>query len=170
MSTYKLTLIAMLASIAVAGRMALANIPNVQPVTAIIIIAGFWLGPAAGIMIALLTTIVSNMVLGMGFWTIWQIVAWALIGISAGMLGKYWGRLPVWGLSIFGFFSGLFYGVVLSLTMRAAGQPFWAYYLSGLPMDINHAISNTAFIFILSPVLGTLFYRYQKRNEISKAS
>jgi energy-coupling factor transport system substrate-specific component len=170
MNTYKLTLIAMLASLAVAGRLALANLPNIQPVTAIIIIAGFWLGPSAGILIALLTTFVSNMLLGMGFWTIWQIVAWSLIGIMAGVIGKYWSKLPAWGLSIYGFISGLFYGVILSLTMRAAGQPFWAYYLAGLPMDINHAISNTVFILILSPVLGTLFQRYEKRNALTKLS
>lgn len=170
MNTYKLTLIAMLTSLAVAGRMALVNLPNIQPVTAIIIIAGFWLGPSAGILIALLTTFVSNMFLGMGFWTIWQIVAWSLIGIIAGVIGKYWSNLPAWGLSIYGFISGIFYGVILSLTMRAVGQPFWAYYLAGLPMDINHAISNTAFILVLSPVLGTLFQRYEKRNAITKLS
>lgn len=170
MNTYKLTLIAMLTSLAVAGRMALANLPNIQPVTAIIIIAGFWLGPSAGILIALLTTIVSNMLLGMGFWTIWQIVAWSLIGIIAGIIGKYWSKLPAWGLSIYGFISGLLYGVILSLTMRAAGQPFWAYYLAGLPMDINHAISNTVFILVLSPILGKLFQRYEKRNAITKLS
>lgn len=170
MNTYKLTLIAMLASLAVAGRMALAHIPNVQPVTAIIIIAGFWLGPTAGVVIALLTTFVSNLLLGMGLWTIWQIVAWALIGIGAGIIGKYWSNIPTWALSIYGFLSGMFFGVVLSLTMRAVGQPFWAYYLAGLPMDINHAISNAAFIFVLSPILGMLFQRYEKRNAITKLS
>ncbi|RDY70132.1 ECF transporter S component [Halobacillus sp. SY10] len=170
MNTYKLTLIAMLASLAIAGRMALAHFPNIQPVTAIIIIAGFWLGPSAGILIALLTTFVSNVLLGMGIWTIWQIIAWSIIGIIAGLLGKYWSKMPFWGLSIYGFISGLFFGVILSLTMRAAGQPFWAYYLAGLPMDINHAVSNTVFILALSPILGTLFQRYEKRNAISKVS
>lgn len=160
----------MLASLAVAGRMALAHLPNIQPVTAIIIIAGFWLGPSAGVLIALLTAFVSNVLLGMGIWTIWQIIAWSLIGIIAGLLGKVWPKLPVWALSIYGFISGMFFGIILSLTMRASGQPFWAYYMAGLPMDINHAIANTAFVLVLSPILGTLFQRYEKRNAITKVS
>ncbi|WP_226579452.1 ECF transporter S component [Halobacillus litoralis] len=170
MKTYKLTLIAMLASLAVAGRMALSTVPNVQPVTAIIIIAGFWLGPLAGIIIAFLTTFVSNMLLGMGVWTVWQIAAWSIIGVTAGWIGKLWPNTPAWLLSGYGFFSGLFFGFILSLTMRAVGQPFWPYYLAGLPMDINHAISNTAFILILSPILGALFQRYNKRNAITNIS
>lgn len=167
MNTYKITLIAMLASLAVAGRIAFASFPNIQPVTAIIIITGFWLGPSAGIIIALLTTFVSNMVLGMGYWTIWQIIAWALIGVGAGYLGKAWAKMPLWALSVYGFFSGMFFGFIISLTMRAAGQPFLAYYLAGLPFDLNHAISNAVFIIALSPVLRMLFLKYQKRNNLS---
>ncbi|MBH0229630.1 ECF transporter S component [Halobacillus yeomjeoni] len=169
MNTYKITLIAMLAALAIAGRIALSQIPNVQPVTAIIILTGFWLGPVAGILMAVLTTFVSNMLLGMGIWTIWQIIAWALIGLGAGILGKYWSRLPVWGLSVYGFVSGLFFGLVISLTMRSFGQPFLAYYLAGLPFDINHALSNSAFIFVLATVLGPLFQQYKKRNGLKPA-
>ncbi len=167
MNTYKLTLIAMLAALSVAGRLALANIPNVQPVTAVIILSGFWLGPLSGVVIAVLTTLVSNILLGMGYWTIWQIAAWSLIGMLAGLIGKYWRGIPVWALSVFGFFSGILYGIIISLTMRAAGQPFLAYYLSGLPFDINHAASNVVFILVLSPVLGRLFHQYQQKHSLS---
>ncbi|MGV2620320.1 ECF transporter S component [Halobacillus sp. ACCC02827] len=165
MNTYKLTLIAMLSALAVAGRMALANIPNVQPVTAIIIIAGFWLGPVGGVLVAFVTTLTSNLLLGMGMWTVWQITAWGLIGVGAGILGKVFPKLPVWLLSVYGFLSGIFYGFVLSLTMHVAGQPFWAYYLAGIPMDINHAVSNTVFLIVMAPVLGRLFRRYPLTNH-----
>ncbi|WP_163526263.1 ECF transporter S component [Halobacillus ihumii] len=167
MNTYKLTLIAMLASMAIAGRLVMANIPNVQPVTAIIIIAGFWLGPLAAVIMAFLTTFLSNVFLGMGYWTIWQILSWSIIGLGAGLIGKYWANIPVWMLSIYGFLSGIVYGLIISFTMRVAGQPFWAYYLAGLPMDLNHAASNVIFILVLSPVLGTLFSRYQKKHSLT---
>ncbi|WP_052158805.1 ECF transporter S component [Halobacillus sp. BBL2006] len=167
MNTYKITLLAMLAALAVAGRMALSSLPNIQPVTAIIILTSFWLGPLAGVIMAILTTTVSNMLLGMGIWTIWQIIAWSVIGLMAGLLGKWWPRLPVWGLSIYGLFSGLFFGLVISLTMRTVGQPFWAYYLAGLPFDLNHAVSNVVFILVFSPILGALFKRYNQRNKVN---
>ncbi|MGI8315401.1 ECF transporter S component [Halobacillus mangrovi] len=166
MNTYKITLIAMLAALAIAGRIALASLPNIQPVTAIIILTSFWLGPLAGVIMALLTTTVSNMLLGMGVWTIWQITAWTVIGLIAGLLGRFWPRLPLWVLTAYGVFSGLFFGLVISLTMRTIGQPFWAYYLAGLPFDLNHAVANAVFILALSPILAKLFKKYEKRNGL----
>ena len=165
MNTYRMTLLAMLTALAVTGRIAMAHLPNIQPVTAIIILASFWLGPTSGVILAILVTIVSNIVLGMGIWTIWQILAWSLIGLGAGIARKVWPNIPTWLLSIYGLWSGFFFGFVISLTMRSMGQPFWAYYLAGLPMDLNHAISNSVFILLLSPVLGGLFKRYIYKAE-----
>ncbi|WP_101844122.1 ECF transporter S component [Halobacillus sp. Marseille-P3879] len=167
MKTYKLTLIAMLAALAVTGRIAMGHLPNIQPVTAIVIMTGFWLGPLAAVFMAFLTTFLSNVILGMGIWSIWQIVSWSVIGLVAGLIGKYWPSIPLWGLACYGFLSGILFGLMISITMYTAGQPFWGYYAAGLPMDINHAIANTVFIFLLSPVLGTLFTRYQKRHVLN---
>ncbi|MFC7060491.1 ECF transporter S component [Halobacillus seohaensis] len=164
MKTYKITLIAMLAALAVAGRIAMAHLPNIQPVTAIIIITGFWLGPLAAVTMAILTTFLSNVILGMGIWSIWQVVSWSVIGMIAGVIGKYWSSIPVWGLSVYGFLSGMFFGLMISVTMYTVGQSFWAYYLAGIPMDVNHAISNTVFILVLSPILGRLFNKYHKSH------
>ncbi|MBM7552424.1 ECF transporter S component [Thalassobacillus pellis] len=163
MNTYKITLIALLASLAVVGRYALAFIPNVQPVTAIIILGGIWLGPLSAVILALLITFLSNVLLGMGIWTIWQIVAWGLIGFMSGILGKCWREIPLPLLSIFGAFSGLLYGFIISLTMYSYAGSFWGYYLAGLPFDLYHAIGNAVFIFVLSPVLSKLFQRYNKQ-------
>ncbi|SEA60198.1 energy-coupling factor transport system substrate-specific component [Thalassobacillus cyri] len=163
MNTYKITLIALLASLAVVGRYAFAFLPNVQPVTAIIIIAGFWLGPLFAVILALLTTFLSNVFLGMGIWTVWQVIAWAVIGLMSGLIGRYWSNIPLLFLSAFGAFSGLFYGFVLSVTMYKYSGSFLAYYLAGLPFDIYHAAGNAIFIVLLSPVLSRLFERYYKQ-------
>ncbi|MCP3025820.1 ECF transporter S component [Halobacillus sp. A5] len=167
MSTYKLTLIAMLAALAVAGRIAMAHLPNIQPVTAVIIITGFWLGPLAAVIMAFLTTFLSNVILGMGIWSVWQVISWSVIGLIAGLIGKYWPSIPTWCLVVYGFFSGLFFGFMISITMYTAGQPFWGYYVAGIPMDLNHSFANAVFIALLSPVLGTLFNRYQKRHALN---
>ncbi|WP_173916267.1 ECF transporter S component [Halobacillus sp. Marseille-Q1614] len=167
MNTYRITLLSMLAALAIAGRIAMAHLPNIQPVTAIIIIAGFWLGPLSAVFLAVLVTFLSNTILGMGMWSVWQIISWSVIGLMAGMIGKYIPSLPVWGLAVYGFFSGLFYGLIISVTMYTVGQPFWVYYLAGLPMDVNHAVANAVFIGLLSPVLGALFAKYQKRHALT---
>ncbi|WP_010530847.1 ECF transporter S component [Lentibacillus jeotgali] len=160
MNTYKLTLLALLASLAVVGRSAFTFLPNVQPVTSLIIICGLLLGPAAATILALLTTFLSNMLLGMGIWTIWQVVSWALIGLISSFLGKYPRRVPVYIIVLFSIFCGFLYGLIISLTTYSIAGKFWPYYLAGLPFDTYHAIGNAVFITLLYPIISHFFKKY----------
>ena len=74
-------LVAALAAISVAGRVAFSPIPNVVPTTDITLIAGFALGPAPGFAVGALSGLVSNFWLGQGPWTPWQMAGWGLTGI-----------------------------------------------------------------------------------------
>lgn len=160
MNTYKLTLLALLAALAVVGRSVFAFLPNVQPVTALIIICGLMLGPTAAIILALLTTFLSNMLLGMGIWTVWQVVSWALIGLISGWIGKYPGETPVYIIVMVAVFSGYLYGFIISLTTYSIAGKFWPYYLAGLPFDTYHAIGNAVFIILLYPIISHFFKKY----------
>lgn len=162
MNTYKLTLLAIFAAVAVVGRVLFVFIPNVQPVTAMVIITGVLLGPIAGIIIAILSTFLSNMLLGMGIWAIWQIVSWGLIGVIAGIIGKVFTKVPLVLLLLFGVFAGYLYGFVISLTTYQVTGKFWPYYIAGLPFDTNHAIGNFVFILLLYPTIVYLTKRYAK--------
>ena len=57
-----------------------AGIPGVQPVTVIVVAAGAALGLRAGILVGGLAALVSNMFLGQGPWTPWQMLAWGGCG------------------------------------------------------------------------------------------
>lgn len=160
MNTYKLTLLALLAALGVIGRWVLLFIPNVQPVTSIIIIAGLMMGPLAALVLALLTTFLSNMLLGMGIWTVWQIISWGIIGIISGLLGKAFKKIPFYILIIFSIFCGYLYGFIISLTTYQISGLFWPYYLAGLPFDTYHAIGNAAFMILLYPMITYLFKKY----------
>ncbi|HLR63189.1 MAG TPA: ECF transporter S component [Lentibacillus sp.] len=160
MNTYKLTLLALLASLAVVGRSVFAFLPNIQPVTSLIIICGLLLGPAAAIILALLTTFLSNMLLGMGIWTVWQVVSWALIGFISGFMGKYPRRIPVYIIVAFAVLSGFLYGFIISLTTYSIAGKFWPYYLAGLPFDMYHAVGNAVFIILLYPIISHFFEKY----------
>lgn len=162
MNTYKLTLLAIFAAVAVVGRVIFVFIPNVQPVTAMVIITGILLGPMAGIIIAILATFLSNMLLGMGLWAVWQIVTWGLIGFIAGLIGKFFSNVSIIFLLIFGVFAGYLYGFVISLTTYQVTGKFWPYYLAGLPFDTNHAIGNFVFILLLYPTIVFLTKKYAK--------
>lgn len=164
MNTYKITLLALLAALAVVGRSVFVFIPNVQPVTAIIITCGIILGPGAAVILAMLVTFLSNMILGMGIWSIWQIVSWGLIGIISGLLGKIFKKVPLYLIIPFAAFSGYFYGFVISLTTYQITGKFWPYYLAGLPFDTNHAIGNVVFIIVLYPMISYLLKKYMNNH------
>ena len=164
MNTYKLTMLALLAAIGVIGRAALAFIPNVQPVTSIIIIAGVMLGPLAAIVLAVLITFLSNIILGMGIWTVWQVVSWGIIGLLSGVLGKFFKNIPLYMIVLLAIFSGYFYGFIISLTTYQVTGMFWPYYLAGLPFDTNHAIGNAIFIILLYPTITYFVKKYAKNR------
>lgn len=160
MNTYKLTLLALLAALAVVGRVFFVFLPNVQPATSLVIICGLILGPVSAIILAFLITFLSNMILGMGIWSIWQIISWGLIGLISGLLGKFFKSIPTYIIVVFSVFCGYFYGFIISLTTYQVTGQFWPYYLGGLPFDTNHAIGNAAFIILLYPTITYFFKRY----------
>ena len=160
--THQITLIAMLAAISVVGRVAFQFLPNIQPVTTIIIISGFFLGTVPAILLAVLSTYLSNLFLGMGIWTIWQIVAWSLIGIGSGVLGKFSFTVkhPIISLTTYAAFSGFFYGAIFAVTNYFISGYFVGYYLASLPFDFNHALGNVIFIILLYKPLAVIFKRF----------
>lgn len=168
MKTQKLTLLAMLAALATVGRILFSSLfylPNVQPVSTLVIICGIWLGPVEGVILAVLSTILSNLVLGMGIWTLPQILCWGIIGLISGLIGKYRKSMPIWVLALFSAFVGYGYGLVMSLTYGTIGNHFWAYYLSGLMYDTYHAVGNVIFMVTLYPVLSKLFVRFLEKDQ-----
>ena len=64
------------------GRVILGPIPNVQPVTIGLVLVGATYGIRRGIGIAILITILSNIFLGTGLWTLFQAVGWSVIAIG----------------------------------------------------------------------------------------
>ena len=83
-------LVAALAALAIAGRIAFAAFPNVKPTTDIVIFAGYALGGAPGFAVGALAALVSNFWFGQGPWTPWQMAGWGLCGI----LGAAWRWAP----------------------------------------------------------------------------
>jgi len=159
-NTYKLTLLAVFAAIGIVGRSLFAFLPNVQPVTALIIICGILIGPASSFLLAIIVTFLSNVLLGMGIWTVWQILSWGLIGIISGFIGKMFKRIPTAVIVAIGIVSGYFYGFTISLTTYQVTGKFWPYYIMGLPFDTYHAIGNAVFIMLMYPIITHLLRKY----------
>ena len=87
-SSRMVALVAALAALAVAGRLVLAPIPNVVATTDVALITGYALGGAPGFAVGALAAPVSNIWLGQGPWTPWQMAGWGLCGLLGAALAR----------------------------------------------------------------------------------
>ncbi len=76
----KLTLICTFISIGTISRCALYFIPCIKPLTSIIILSSIFLDITESFFIGSISMLVSNIFLGQGPWTFWQMIAAGLIG------------------------------------------------------------------------------------------
>jgi uncharacterized membrane protein len=167
-------LVAALAALAVAGRLAFAPIPNVQATTDIVLIAGFAVGAGPGFAVGALGALISNLWLGQGPWTPWEMAGWGLVGLGgaalAGLTGRRLGRI---GLAVACALAGLAYGALLdySVMVTAGGPQTLARYLAisarGVPFNVAHAAGNFALALAAGPALVAIVSRYRTRLEFS---
>ncbi|CAA7603266.1 ECF-type riboflavin transporter, S component [Acididesulfobacillus acetoxydans] len=151
----ELVIIAVMATLAALGRVVFAPVPDFKPTSAIVIIAAVAFGPEAGFLTGAVAAVASNLFLGQGPWTPWQMFCWGMIGFGAGMLSKG-GSKSVLVLSIYGFLTGFAFGWVMNIWFIVAFvQPItWAAvaaaYISSFWLDFTNALSTVLFILLLA--------------------
>ncbi len=159
----ELVTIAVLCAIGIAGRSLFFMLPQFKPVLALTIIAGVAFGGETGFLVGAVTMLTSNILFSQGPWTPWQMFAMGIIGFLAGVLFKKgWLRRSRLSLSVFGAFTAvIIYGGIMnpaaafmvsaeSITIKK----LFAYYVTGLPMDLVHAFGTVIFImFAAEPML-----------------
>ncbi len=163
----EIALVAMLATISAVLRIPFAAIPSLQPCTFLIICCGYVFGPIAGFMVGAMTPLISNFFLGQGPWTLYQMLAWGLIGYGAGYLARF--NLDRKGFIIVGVVCGFLFGLITNIY-------FWLYFaypltfgtlvfvqLSSLWFDISHAVGNAIFLGLFSTRTVSILERYRKR-------
>lgn len=153
----ELVTIAVLCAIGIAGRSLFFMLPQFKPVLALTIIAGVAFGGEAGFLVGAVTMLTSNMLFSQGPWTPWQMFAMGLIGFLAGVLFKKgWLRRTRVSLAVFGAFTAIIiYGGIMNpaAALMASSQSItlkslFAYYITGLPMDLVHAFGTALFILL----------------------
>lgn len=161
----ELVLIAVLCAIAIAGRAAFFMLPQVKPVLALTMLAGVALGGETGFLVGAITMLLSNMLFSQGPLTPWQMFAMGIIGFLTGVLyRKGVLRRTRASLAVFGAVMAL---VVYGGIMNPAAALVWlhelngniilSYYISGLPMDLIHAVSTALFLWVgAEPILEKL--------------
>lgn len=153
-------LIAVMTALSVAGRFIFAPIPAFKPVTAIIILSGVYLSAEGGFLTGALTALISNMYFGQGAWTPFQMLAWGLIGLTAGLLSAQMKKSRLL-LLVFGAFSGVCYSMVMDVWTvmwysgsYQSGGLYSAAIISALPFTLTYAVSNVIFLLLIGKSFG----------------
>jgi energy-coupling factor transport system substrate-specific component len=171
MTSREVALIGILAAITAAARIPFAAIPNVQPCTFLIIAIGLVFGSLAGAMVGSLTAALSNIFLGQGPWTAWQMVAWGSVGIIAGYIGKKFPGYSVKDLIILGIVLGEMYQLIMDFSSwvtfyGAKPELFVATFVMGIPFAVMHIVGNVVFAAALGAPVLALFKRFHKRFHV----
>jgi energy-coupling factor transport system substrate-specific component len=167
-SARDLTLVATLAGLAAAGRVLFAPVPGVQPVTVVVAAAGVALGPKRGFAVGAVAALASNLFLGQGPHTPWQMLAWGGCGVAAGLARPLLRRrLP---FAAFCVLLGFGYGLVLNLWHWYAFLPHtWGALTASLGLafafDVAHAAGNLVLALVAGPELRRVIERHERRSR-----
>ena len=145
---------------AAASRILLEPFPNVQPVTLMCLIVGASLGARRGMAFAIITTLLSNIVLSHGWWTLFQATGWAAVAFAGSRLSLIVNnKLAMRRLVIASIVTSVLFDWWVSLSIYTTGmtlQEFGIYILNGLPFDVIHALASVVSAFWIAPWLANL--------------
>jgi energy-coupling factor transport system substrate-specific component len=164
--------VATLAALAALGRDAFAALPDVKPTTAIVLIAGYTFGAPSGFAVGAFAALASNLELGQGPWTPWQMLAWGLVGVAGGVLarttGRRLGRIALAGacaLAAVGFEA-----IIDLYTWTGTGARSLAGYgvvvAQAFTFSATHVVASFAFGLAFGPALARMLLRVRARLEV----
>lgn len=171
-SSREIAIIAVLGTVAAVGRVPFAALPNIQPVTFLVIVSGYVFGARAGFMVGSTAAVVSNFFLGQGPWTPWQMFTWGLAGSSAAFFSAAFPQAGRWGMVAFLFAWGYIYGWIMNLWFWTAfisplnWQSFLATYAASLWFDTCHALGNVIFYLFCGAGAMKILKRVKNKLEV----
>ena len=157
LNTRSLILYSLLGTILFASQVVLNFLPNVELVSFLVIIYSLIYGKNAQVPI-LIFNMLMGLVYGFGPWLIGYFILWPLLSLMTIILRKFLLEKYL-ALAIFSAIYGLIFGFLYAIPYFFV-SPSYAitYWISGIPYDIVHMISN----YFIMLTLGKIFYNLIK--------
>ena len=162
MSVRELVELSLMGALMVGTQVAMAALPNVNLVSVLIILTVIAYGAKAFYPVYVFV-LLEGLIYGFGLWFFNYLYVWAvLIGIAL-LLRKNTNYL-VWAV-VAGLF-GLSFGALCTIPYFFIGGPAMAlsYWVSGIPFDITHCVSNFVLTLLLLKPLNELFKKYRLKT------
>jgi energy-coupling factor transport system substrate-specific component len=161
-SVESIVLIAILVAIASLGRLPTAALLSIQASSFIIIMAGLVFGKEIGFITGVLTAVVTDLFLGIGYWTVFQMIGWGIMGLTAGIFSSKLENVYI--RAGFGFIWGFFYGWITDLSMlpflsTIDLNAFLGIFAASVPFDLSHGVTNVILLVLLYSLFKRIFNR-----------
>jgi energy-coupling factor transport system substrate-specific component len=172
-SARMVALVGTLAALAALGRDAFVALPDVKPITAMTFVVGYALGPIPGFAVGAIGMLASNILLGEGSYTPWQMAAWGIVGLAGAALGaltaRRAGRVTI---ALGCCLSAIVAKETMNLytwTLGASHTPaaLIATVGAALSFDVTDAVASLLFGLAFGPQLARLLARTRARMSVT---
>ena len=163
----RLVIVSVMTALCFAGRF----IPFLKPISALTIITALYLGGEAGFLVGAMSAVLSNFYFGQGPWTAFQMLAWGMTGLFAGIFAEPL-KCRKWLLLVYGALAGVGYSFFMDIwTVLWYGEGFsFKLYLGALftaiPYTASYAASNVLFLALLAKPFGDKLDRIKTKYGV----
>jgi energy-coupling factor transport system substrate-specific component len=166
-------IVATMAALGALGRDAFAAVPDVKPITAIVLVSGVAFGARPGFAIGAISALISNLLLGEGPWTPWQMLGWGLVGLLGAGLGRLLDdREPHPLMLALACAAGAeLFNLVLDIyTWTGTGDrtlaSFAVVLAQALAFDVTHVVASFLLGLVFGPALLRMLVRVKARLQV----
>ncbi len=161
LSLREVTLFAVLASLTFAMKVVMAPLPNIEPVSLMVMLFMVVFG-WRGLYPVYVYVLMEFLYYGIGIWNIYYLYVWAILAVLARLLRRM--ESPLAWAMLSGAF-GLLFGGLCALADIFINGPAYALvkWIDGIPFDITHCAGNLVIALLLfKPLRGLMEKLYRK--------
>ena len=154
----------MLGALTFAAKVAMAGLPNIEPVSLFVMLFAVVFGKKC--LYPIYTYVAMELLMyGIGTWNVYYLYVWAVLALAAYLMRKVQEPLA-WAVLSGGF--GLLFGFFCALSHIFVGGPAYAlsWWISGIPFDVLHCAGNFVIALLLfKPLKGLLQKLYYQTKQ-----
>ena len=178
-SARKLALTGVLIALAIALKLPILSVPNVEFFTFIVFSSGYLLGMMGGAVVGIISmSIYTSFVTPYGLPPLpiafAQILSMALIGLAGGLAFRLFRSAfrpdfylrtiaVILTMGVSGLVLTLIYDLLTNLATTVVVGQFWPVMIAAVPFALLHTLSNTLIFVVLSPLLLKMSRFYRER-------
>lgn len=161
----QIVLFGMLGALIFAAKYVMAFLPNIEPVSLMVMLCAVVFGWKAAYPIALYV-VMEFLFYGLGLWNINYLYIWAVLAIAAGLLRNM--EHPLGWAILSGTFGLLFGALCAPVDVVIGGFGYAAAkWVSGIPFDIAHCLGNFAIALVMFVPMRKLLEKLYAKLERS---